>query len=117
MHQFRAAGLRCAAVEGLVHGALAHRELVDGELGVAGDLGAGRFLFAGLEVDDVRPSLRVPGDVVHAAPDAHLVGTGPEGEVEAVLGGDGLPAAGLALHDVPAQEALQGGARGLLFLA
>ncbi len=106
-----------AAVEGLVDRALAHRELVDGELGVAGDLGAGRFRFAGLEVDDVRPALRVPADVVHAAPDAHLVRAGLEGDVEAVLGGDGLPAAGLALHDVPAQEALQGGARGLLLLA
>ncbi len=75
---------------------------------MAGDLGGGGGGLAGLEVDDVDPALGVLLDPVHGAPDAYRVLARLQRHVEVVLGGDRLAA---AVHHVPAQEALQRGAR------
>src|SRR5690606_2374171 len=107
--QFRAARLGPHPVDDLVDGALAHGELVDGQLGVAFHLLGGGRLLAGLEVDDVRAPVAVGLDAVHLAADADLVVAGFQGDVEVVLAGH-RGAAG-AVHDVPAEEAFQCGAR------
>src|SRR5882757_8291994 len=114
LHEFGAAGRRPFPAEHRVDGAFAHGELIDGQLRVAGHLRGGRLGAAGLEVHDVRLSFGVGLDPVHAAADAHLDLARVQGDVEVVLGGDGGAA---AFQDVPAQEALQGGAGVVLLLA
>lgn len=89
-------------------------QLVHGELGVRGHLVLGRGPLAGLEVDDVRPPLGVLLDPVHGATDAYGVLARFEGDVEVVLAGRG--GAPGAVHDVPAQEAFQGGPGVVLLL-
>lgn len=102
------------AVEDLVDGPFPDGQLVHGELGVRGHLVLGRGPLAGLEVDDVRPPLGVPLDPVHGATDAYGVLARFEGDVEVVLAGRG--GAPGAVHDVPAQEAFQGGPGVVLLL-
>src|SRR5262249_16385780 len=113
-HEFRTARLGGCIAEDVVHGAFPHRELVDGELRMAGDAGGAGGLFAGLEVDDIGTAFGVALHTVHGTPDAHREFARLQGDVEVALARDRCAAG--AVGDVPAEEAFECGARVLLLL-